>query len=255
MNHRALVVFSGGQDSTTILAHALHLGFECEAIGFNYGQKHAVELQQAQKIADKLHVPYRIVDMKEFGNLVAGSTALVGNGVGLSVDDPSPMKHMSTEVHASFVPNRNAMMLTMAHGYAQIIGADTLWTGVCQTDYSGYPDCRKVFIDALEKALNVGYETNIQIITPLMYATKAETFKMAEHARALDLVLEESHTCYNGVRGVPHDYRDPASETYHGFHEWGHGCGECAACELRAKGWREYKAMEHIAEGRVTGNY
>lgn len=244
MNHKALVVFSGGQDSTTILAHAMHLGFECEAIGFNYGQKHAVELQQAQKIADKLNVNYRIVDMTAFGDLVAGHSALIGNGLGLSVNDPSPMKHMSTSVHASFVPNRNAMMLTMAHGYAQVIGADTLWTGVCQTDYSGYPDCRKVFIDALETALNVGYETNIQIITPLMFATKAQTFKMAEDAGALDLVLGDSHTCYNGVRETfdPDDIQGPSN-----FHEWGHGCGECPACELRAKGWAEYKSMVRIA--------
>ena len=250
MNHHALVVFSGGQDSTTILAHALHLGFECEAIGFNYGQKHAVELEQAKKIADKLKVPYRVVDMQAFGALVGRGTALVGDGGGWQVNAASPLKHMSTEVHASFVPNRNAMMLTMAHGYAQIIGADTLWTGVCQTDYSGYPDCRKVFIDALENALNVGYETNVQIITPLMFATKAQTFKMAEDAHALDLVLEESHTCYNGVRGQPIDDLDE-----NGMHElalvhrhdWGHGCGECPACQLRAKGWEEYKAMVRIA--------
>lgn len=245
MNHKALVVFSGGQDSTTILAHALHLGFECEAIGFNYGQKHVVELEQAKKIAAKLNVPYKIVDMKAFGELVASGSALVGDGGGMNVNDASPMKHMSTEVHASFVPNRNAMMLTMAHGYAQIIGADTLWTGVCQTDYSGYPDCRKVFIDALESALNTGYETNIQIITPLMFATKAQTFKMAEDAQALDLVLEESHTCYNGVRAGRTNY-----SKYLGIiarHEWGHGCGECPACALRAKGWKEYTEMVRIA--------
>lgn len=245
MNHKALVVFSGGQDSTTILGHAMHLGFEVEAIGFNYGQKHAVELVQAQKIADKLNVNYRIVDMQEFGNLVAGASALIGNGCGLNVNDASPMKHMSTAVHASFVPNRNAMMLTMAHGYAQIIGADTLWTGVCQTDYSGYPDCRKVFIDALENALNVGYETNIQIITPLMFATKAQTFKMAEDAGVLDLVLGESHTCYNGVRDFIGEI--DGKHTDGAFHEWGHGCGKCPACELRAKGWKEYKEMVRIA--------
>lgn len=242
MNYKALVVFSGGQDSTTVLAHAMHLGFECEAIGFNYGQKHAVELEQAQKIAGKLGVKYTVVNMQAFGELVGAGTALIGEG---DVNAPSPMKHMSTEVHASFVPNRNAMMLTMAHGYAQIIGADTLWTGVCQTDYSGYPDCRKVFIDALEKALNVGYETRIQIITPLMFATKAETFKMAEHAGALDLVLEDSHTCYNGVRQT-HEWDGTIHELKH-RHDWGHGCGECAACELRAKGWKEYKEMVRIA--------
>src|ERR1700758_3376092 len=106
---KALVVFSGGQDSTTILGKALYDGFEVEAIGFNYGQKHRVELEQAQKIADKLKGQYRIVDMKAFGALVGSGTALVGDGSGMNVHDASPIKHMSTEVHASFVPNLNAM--------------------------------------------------------------------------------------------------------------------------------------------------
>ena len=237
---RALIVFSGGQDSTTVLGKALHDGFECFAIGFDYGQKHKVELEQAQKIADKLNVNYRIVKMHEFGNLVAGETALVGNGGGLDVNARTPLKHMNESVHASFVPNRNAMMLTIAHAYAQIIGAGSIWTGVCETDYSGYPDCRANFIRALQFALNTGYQTNIDIITPLMDINKAQTFRLAEEVGVLDLVIEESHTCYNGMR--------------HTHWPWGDGCGNCPACELRAKGWAGYKNLEHIAEGRVTGS-
>lgn len=243
-NHKAVIVFSGGQDSTTVMGHARALGFECHAIGFNYGQKHAVELEQAQKIADALKVDFRIVDVREFGKLVAGHSALVGNGLGMSVNDQTPLAHMPQGIPASFVPNRNALFLTIAHAYAQMIDANTVWTGVCETDFSGYPDCRQVFISALNNALSRGYETGIQFVTPLMHRTKAETFKMAEEDGVLDLVINESHTCYNGVRGEV--YEGILHEDVAPF-EWGHGCGECPACKLRAKGWEEYKSMKRVA--------
>lgn len=215
-----------------------HMGYEAHAIGFNYGQKHAIELQQAQKIADALNVPFTIVDVREFGKLMAPASALLTPE--LSVGDQSPL--MAQGIPASFVPNRNALFLTIAHGYAQIIGASTVWTGVCQTDYSGYPDCRHAFINALESALNRGYETNIQIMTPLMYLTKGETFKMADEAHVLDLVIDESHTCYNGVRGEISEVSGHPMN----LHDWGHGCGECPACKLRAKGWEDFKNMTRI---------
>jgi 7-cyano-7-deazaguanine synthase len=237
---KAVIVFSGGQDSTTCLGLALHFGYECHAIGFDYGQKHYVELEQARKIAEKLGVDYRVVNMYEFGKLVAGHTALVGSGQGRSVNDMTPLAHMEESVHASFVPNRNAVMLTIAHAYAQMVGADTVWTGVCETDYSGYPDCRDAFIKTLQIALNTGYQTYISILTPLMFKTKAETFKMAEEAGVLDLVIEESHTCYNGVRG---NVDGLGNYTTAGRFDWGHGCGECPACKLRAKGWEDYKNL------------
>lgn len=252
MSH-AVIVFSGGQDSTTVLGKALHDGFECFAIGFNYGQKHKIELEQAQKIADKLKVDFRVIDVREFGNLVAGESALIGNGGGLSVNDQTPFVHMDKGVPASFVPNRNALFLTIAHGYAQVVGADTIWTGVCQTDYSGYPDCRREFVQALSYALNTGYQTNISIITPLMDLTKAETFKLAEECGVLDLVLDESHTCYNGVRNsgkVGYNGEHPAFNQLGELvdrHLWGHGCSECPACKLRAKGWKDYCDMVRIA--------
>jgi 7-cyano-7-deazaguanine synthase len=244
--NKAVVVFSGGQDSTTCLGIALHLGFEVEAIAFNYGQRHAVELQQAQKICDLLKVPLKIVDITEFGKLVARATALVGKG---EVSDASPLAQM-VNVPASFVPNRNAVMLTIAHGYAQMIGAQMLYTGVCQTDYSGYPDCRHQFIVSLESALNIGYNSNIHIATPLMHLTKGETFKLAAEVGILDMVINESHTCYEGIREQM-EYDDSGSPcgVSDSKHAWGHGCGECPACKLRAKGWADYKAMVHIAEG------
>jgi 7-cyano-7-deazaguanine synthase len=242
---RAVVCLSGGQDSTTILGKALHDGFECFAIGFDYGQRHRIELEQAAKIAAALNVPYQVLDIKSFGKLVTSALARQEGTFGV------PHERMAS-VPSSFVPNRNAVILTLAHAYTQEVGAEVVFGGMCETDYSGYPDCREVFINSLENALNIGYLTKIKFITPLMHLNKAATFKMAEECGVLDLVIEESHTCYNGVRN------DKADDTGRGFvsvprFEWGHGCGECPACELRAKGWDEYKAMEHIAEGRVTG--
>lgn len=240
---KAVVCFSGGQDSTTVLGKALHDGFECYAIGFDYGQRHAVELQQATKIAAKLGVPYRVVDLKEFGKLV--TSALVGNQGEVS----APHSRMQA-VPNSFVPNRNAMMLTLAHAYAQEVGACSVFGGMCETDYSGYPDCRAEFVQSLERALNIGYQTNIDLIMPLMHRSKGETFALAEHVGVLDLVIEESHTCYEGKRA---ETSAGTAENGDGFitvdnvHEWGHGCGECPACKLRAKGWEDFQSMRDIA--------
>lgn len=236
--NKAVIVFSGGQDSTTVLGKALNDGFECYALAFDYGQKHAVELNQAVKIADKTLVPLKVIDATEFGKLVGSKSALLHSG-----QEVGEGSLLNDELPASFVPNRNAMFLTMAHAYAQIIGATTVWTGVCETDYSGYPDCRDQFIKRLEDALNTGYQTNIGFVTPLMYLTKGETFKMAEECGILDLVINESHTCYNGVRDE--------TEAFSGLsrphrHEWGHGCGECPACKLRAQGWEDFRSMKRI---------
>jgi 7-cyano-7-deazaguanine synthase len=241
---RAIIVFSGGQDSTTVLGMARHMGYECFPIAFDYGQKHKVELEQAKHICSVLGLELKIVNVREFGKLVGSHSALLDSGQ--DVGDPSKL---ADHLPASFVPNRNAMFLTMAHGYAQIVGADTVWTGVCQTDYSGYPDCRENFVRALSFALNTGYQTNIQIITPLMNATKAETFKMAEDAGVLDLVLDESHTCYNGVRNSgPHMSKEVKYQFVEpGRHAWGHGCGECPACKIRERGWNEYTNLVRIA--------
>ena len=173
---------------------------------------------QAQLICEKLGVPITLVDIPALSQF--GDSALTTGG------DVTQAHHRTPNLPASFVPARNATFLTLAHGLAQKICASTIITGVCQTDYSGYPDCRAVFIQALALALNLGYETEIEILTPLMYLTKAETFQMASKYDILDIVIEDSHTCYNGVR-TPH--------------EWGAGCGECGACELRAKGFYEWR--------------
>ncbi len=214
----AVVVLSGGQDSVTCLGVAMSAGYHVHCISFEYGQKHMVELECARKICDKFGVSLRIVDLTFLSKLV--TSALTSDG------DVNQQHEYKTDLPASFVPNRNALFLTVAHAYAQEVGADVIYTGVCQTDYSGYPDCRDEFIHALQYTLNRGYQTDIVIMTPLMFKTKAETFALAETCGMLGVVIEDTHTCYNGVRDT--------------LHAWGYGCGECGACKLRAKGWEEF---------------
>lgn len=222
---KALVIFSGGQDSTTCLHWALSPLFndfeEVEAISFNYGQKHSVELEQAKKICDSLNITLHIIDISFLNDIV--ESALTSNGDVNKLNDKG--------LPSSFVPNRNQIFITMAHSLAQKINATHLITGVCQTDYSGYPDCRESFIKAIEWSTNLGSDADIKILTPLMYLTKAETFELAMTMgdKAYRSVIEDSHTCYNGDRTTLHD--------------WGYGCGECPACELRSKGYTEFKYL------------
>ena len=214
-----VVVFSGGQDSVTCLGWALKTYKTVYALSFSYGQNHEVELSQAELIAEKLNVPWKAISISAFEELA--DSALVTGG------DVNAAHNRNPDLPASFVPNRNAMFLTIAHAYAQKVGAKNIVMGVCETDFSGYPDCREGFIRYLGGALDMGAEVEIDIHTPLMYLTKAETFAVAEICGVLQLVLRESHTCYKG------DRTNVAA--------WGHGCGECPACMLRAAGFVEYQ--------------
>lgn len=224
---KALVVFSGGQDSTTVLAYAMEQHADVHAIAFAYDQKHAVELVCAHKIAQLMEVPLTVVRLDALTHM--RSSALVSGG-DVAVD------HAYLENRpASFVPARNAMFLTAAWGYAMELGASAIYTGVCETDYSGYPDCRDAFIRTLQNSLSIGYEVDIRIHTPLMKLNKADTFQLAENLDVLRIVIEESHTCYNGMR-TPHD--------------WGAGCGTCPACTLRSKGWVEYQARKRRGDAK-----
>lgn len=222
MKNKVVVIFSGGQDSTTCLYWALRRYDIVEAITFNYGQKHSVELECAKKICEKTGVKQTMIDISFLGTLV--ESALTSNGDVNELNDKG--------LPASFVPNRNQLFITLAHAYAQKIGAKTLVTGTCETDFSGYPDCRRVFIDAISLASNLGSDEKIIIKTPLMYLDKAETFELAKNEGCLKEVIELSHTCYNGTRDV--------------LHEWGYGCNECPACELRKKGYLEAKGQDLI---------
>lgn len=217
---KAVVIFSGGQDSTTCLGWAKNRFEEVVAVSFFYGQKHAVELRQGEIIAEKLDVERHVIQADFFGSLV--DSALTHNG------DVNVPHGRLAHLPASYVPNRNGFFLLLAHAFAQKIGAGVLVAGMCQTDFSGYPDCRRDVLDDGIKFLNGGSDSDIRLETPLMYLTKAETFALAEAEGVLPLVIEESHTCYNGDRSKRH--------------AWGYGCGECPACQVRAKGWSEFKA-------------
>lgn len=215
---KSLVIFSGGQDSTTCLAWAKNNYQQVEAVSFFYNQKHSIELEKSEKICKILNVKQYFIDINFFSSIV--NSALVSN------ENVNKMHQDNQNLPASFVPNRNALFITISHALAQKIKAQDLIVGTCQTDYSGYPDCRREFIDKIEEALNLGSDSNIKIITPLMFLTKAETFTFAEANNCLDLVLNHSHTCYNGSQ-VKND--------------WGFGCGDCPACILRKKGFYDFK--------------
>ena len=219
LDSKALVVLSGGQDSITCLGVAMATHVEVEAITFYYGQRHSVEMKCAEEICEMYSIKHKLVNLSFLGELVTSN--LTGDG---DVNDPHEYKK---DLPSSFVPNRNALFLVTAHAHAQEIGASVIYAGMCETDYSGYPDCRNEFIYRLEETLDVGYETSIKIKTPLMFLNKAETFKLAADHDFLEHVIEGSHTCYLGDR----------SNRF----EWGYGCGTCPACELRKKGFEEYK--------------
>ena len=225
---KAVVLVSGGQDSVTVLAHAarLHGAENIYPLNLFYGQQHAVEMEQAKKcckaILGKEDLPQFSL---EFLADLADSALL--SSTDTSVEEPH---HHDNDLPASFVPNRNAALLTVAHGYAMKIGAEYVYAGMCQTDYSGYPDCRDEFVRLLEHALNIGAPKEVTFLTPLMFIDKGETFRLAEEEGVLDLVLEDSHTCYNGVRNKEGER-----------HAWGHGCGKCPACLVRKAGFESFQ--------------
>lgn len=224
----ALVLFSGGQDSTTCLAWALDRFDRVETIGFDYGQRHRVELDVRPRILDRLRR-----DFPQWGARI-GEDHLLDMGLLGQISDTALTSETAIAMQANglpntFVPGRNLLFLTFAATIAYRRGARHLVTGVCETDYSGYPDCRDDTMKAMQLALNLGMEERFVVHTPLMWIDKAETFALAERLGGpalLDLVCEETHTCYAGDR----DHR----------HDWGHGCGTCPACELRAEGWRRF---------------
>lgn len=215
----ALVLFSGGQDSTTCLYWAKQRFQRVEAIGFHYGQKHIVELQQAKLIADQADVPLTIFDIR---GTLSGS-ALTEHHL-----DVSSHHAKNADLPASFVPGRNALFLTLAAGHAYNREIADLVGGMCQTDYSGYPDCRRVFVDAMQTSLSLAMQVDFRIHTPLMYLTKAETWRMARELGIVDIVRDMTHTDYNGDRST--------------HNEWGYGKLDNPASVLRAKGYAEAKA-------------
>jgi 7-cyano-7-deazaguanine synthase len=224
----ALVLFSGGQDSTVCLAWALELFARVETIGFDYGQRHVVELAVRARL--RAHMGHLRADWKAR----LGEDHVVKLDALAAISDTALTRETAIEIADSglpttFVPGRNLVFFCFAGALAYRRGARHLVAGMCETDYSGYPDCRDDTIKAMQVALTLGLDKRVTIHTPLMWVDKADTFAMAEQIGGkafLDLVIEDSHSCYLGDRTKRHD--------------WGYGCGECPACQLRAKGYAEF---------------
>ncbi|GBR76008.1 queuosine biosynthesis QueC ATPase [Candidatus Termititenax persephonae] len=221
---KALVCLSGGQDSATCLMWAAqeYGADKTYAVSFNYGQKHAVELACAQKIAEILNVA---------GHCVLDIPALKQIGNSALLADDADLNAVRDGLPASFVPGRNIIFLSQAAALAYKLDCGILIVGVGETDYSGYPDCRESTIKSLETALNHGMETNLEISAPLMHKDKAETWAMAYQCGGQDgveLIREQTHTCYHGDHETKQD--------------WGYGCGQCPACQLRRHGYETFLA-------------
>lgn len=261
---KALVLFSGGQDSTACLAWALDGYAEVETVGFDYGQRHRVELECRQTVREELQRrfpqwagrlgPDHLLDLSLLGQICA--TALTpgqpagraepaaGHSAAPAPADGAQQTYPAIEQPAgglpnTFVPARNLLFLTFAAALAYRRGARVLVGGMCETDYSGYPDCRDNTMKAMQVALSLGLDQPLTIETPLMFLTKAETWALTERlgGPALnELIVEYTHTCYLGERGRRHP--------------WGHGCGQCPACELRQRGyeaWQQASGVTHPA--------
>ena len=225
----ALVLFSGGQDSTTCLAWALSRFDRVETVGFDYGQRHRIELECRDTIRQGLGALDADWKTRPGPDHMLDATVLKSLGETAMTHDVS-IEMTAAGLPSTFVPGRNLLFLTLAGALASRRGIPVLVGGMCETDYSGYPDCRAATMAAQAETLRLGLDVPMQIDTPLMYIDKAGTWALADElgGQALvDLIAEDTHTCYLGERGQRH--------------EWGYGCGECPACELRAKGWERWK--------------
>ncbi len=233
----ALVLFSGGQDSATCLAYALDRFARVETLGFDYGQRHRIELDcrpaaRAAIAALKPQWAQRLGD----DHLLALDALGQVSDTALTRDTAIAMSEGG--LPNTFVPGRNLIFLTFAAALAYRRGLKHIVGGMCETDFSGYPDCRDDTIKAMQVALNLGMEKRFVLDTPLMWIDKADTWALAERLGGpalVDVIIEETHTCYLGERGARHD--------------WGYGCGTCPACQLRAQGFARYRAREERRTG------
>ena len=223
-NDKVLVIFSGGQDSTTCLYWAKKKFKDVYALSFIYGQKHQQEVEVARAIAMKAGVKFEVMDVSFIGNL--GKNSLTDTS--MHMDEVKP----SDSFPNTFVPGRNLFFLSIAAVYAREHGINHLVTGVSQTDFSGYPDCRDSFIKSLNVTLNLAMDEQFVIHTPLMWIDKAQTWALADELGILDLVRNETLTCYNGIKGD--------------------GCGHCPACTLRRNGLEKYLATKEYKHDKIN---
>lgn len=224
----ALVLFSGGQDSTTCLAWSLARYAKVETIGFDYGQRHAIELSVRPTLLQKMRTLSQEWDRK-LGEDHMIDLSLISKISDTAMTSDVEITLQENGLPNTFVPGRNLLFMTVAATVAYRRGLDVLVGGMCETDFSGYPDCRDDTMKALQVALNLGMATRLKIETPLMWIDKAATWRLAQELGGtplVDLIRADTHTCYLGERGALHD--------------WGYGCGTCPACELRARGYRQF---------------
>jgi 7-cyano-7-deazaguanine synthase len=216
---RALVIFSGGQDSTTCLYWAKQQFAEVQALTFAYGQRHEVEIECARDIALAASVPHHIADFSGFSAL--SDNALTNNSIAVTAKSDGSLPN-------TFVPGRNLMFLTAAAAYAQQQEIRNLVIGAGQVDYSGYPDCREEFMLSAERSLQLALDTTISLHRPLMFLDKAAIWQLGEELGCLEIIRTKTHTCYLGERSD--------------LHPWGYGCGQCPACRLRKAGFETYRS-------------
>ncbi|MEX3582050.1 MAG: 7-cyano-7-deazaguanine synthase QueC [Burkholderia sp.] len=232
----ALVLFSGGQDSATCVAWALKHYSTVETLGFDYGQRHRVELECREGVREALRARF-----PQWANRL-GDDHIIDLSVLGAISDTAMTSAIEIETSANelpntFVPGRNLLFMTIAAALAYPRGLRVLVGGMCETDFSGYPDCRDDTMKALQVALNLGMDTRMLLETPLMWLDKADTWRLAEQlggADLVELVRVETHTCYVGERAELHD--------------WGFGCGTCPACKLRKLGYEAYRSGEQVIE-------
>jgi 7-cyano-7-deazaguanine synthase len=235
MNSSALVLFSGGQDSTTCLAWALARYERVETIGFDYGQRHAIELSMRPQLLTNLRAQ-NPAWQERLGDDHLIDLSLLASISNSALTSDAAIAMQENGLPNTFVPGRNLLFLTVAAALAYRRGMTALVGGMCETDFSGYPDCRNETLRALESAINLGMASTLRIETPLMWLDKAQSWKLAEElgGQALvELIRTDTHTCYLGERGT--------------LHAWGHGCASCPACALRARGYQEY--LKHTRAG------
>ena len=230
MARNALVLFSGGQDSTACLAWALERYLAVETIGFNYGQRHVIELDARLVVLSELRLQFpawagklsddHVIDLKVLGEI--SDTALTSEAA---------IKYNTNGLPNTFVPGRNLLFLQFAAAVAYRRGIDVIVGGMCETDFSGYPDCRNNTINAMQEAVSLGMGQRFTFETPLMWIDKAATWQLSHDlggTALVELIIEHTHTCYLGERGERQ--------------AWGYGCGACPACELRHKGFKKWRA-------------
>lgn len=229
-SRNALVLFSGGQDSTVCLALALTTYNHVETVGFDYGQTHEIEMTCRQNVLSALREHFPDWASRLGGDHVLPLPALAEIG-GTALTGDGEIRMLDSGLPSTFVPGRNLLFLTCAAALAYRRGQDVLVGGMCETDFSGYPDCRRAALDHLEQSLTAGMDRPVRIETPLMHLGKAATWALSERlggGRLVDVIREETHSCYRGDRTQRH--------------EWGHGCNDCPACALRAKGYAGWQA-------------